>query len=145
MGQEARQDVRKAGAIPITYHGPSSIANLITKNAADAGIQTIAFIVSVPQYVVLEEDYLGKVRLMETLNMLYDIPVDDDDFQKALEQRNLIGEKVDDSPAVKELLPRLENAYDFRIKSVEAEGTPRMTSEMEELFWRIMGKDIGKA
>ena len=65
MGEKALQDVRKAGALPITYRGPSTIANLITKKAAESGIEAIVFIVSLPQYVVVEEDYLGKVRLME--------------------------------------------------------------------------------
>jgi hypothetical protein len=95
--------------------------------------------------VVLEEDYLGKVRLMEILNMLYGIPVDKEDFERALEQRRLISEKLDNSPEVKRLLLQLESAYDARINAIETEGTPQLTSEMEEIFWRIMGKDIGKA
>jgi predicted ATP-grasp superfamily ATP-dependent carboligase len=145
MGEEARRDVRKAGALPIAHHGPSTILNLITKKAAEKGIEAIVFIVSLPQYVVLEEDYLGKVRLMEILNMLYGIPVDKEDFERALEQRRLISEKLDNSPEVKRLLLQLESAYDARINAIETEGTPQLTSEMEEIFWRIMGKDIGKA
>jgi len=145
MGDGARQDVKKAGLLPITYHGPSSMANLITKRAAESGIDTVVFIVSLPQYVVLEEDYLGKVRLMELLNTLYDIPVDTEDFNKALEQRKLVGEKIDNSAEVKILLPQLENLYDMRIKTMEAEGRTTLTFEMEELFWKILGKDIGKA
>jgi hypothetical protein len=94
---------------------------------------------------VLEEDYLGKVRLMELLNMLYNVPIDKEDFEKAVEQRNLVSERVDNSPEVKILLPQLENVYDMRIKAMEAEGMPQLTSEMEEIFWKIMGKDIGKA
>ena len=124
MGEGARQDVRKAGALPITYHGPSSMANLITKKASEKGIEAVAFMVSLPQYVVLEEDYLGKVRLMEILNMLYDIPVDKEDFERALEQRRLISERLEASPEVKSLPPQLENAYDVRIKAFETEGTP---------------------
>ena len=145
MGKGAIQDVRKAGALPIVYHGPSTIANLITKEAAESGIEAVVFIVSLPQYVVLEEDYVGKLRLMEILNMLYNVPVDQEDFEKALEQRNAISERVERSSEVKILLPQLEKAYDLRIKAMEAEGTPRLTSEMEEIFWKIMGKDIGKA
>jgi hypothetical protein len=80
MGEQALHDVRRAGVLPITYHGPSTIANLITKEAAESGIEAIVFIVSLPQYLALEEDHLGKVRLMEILNMLYDIPVDKEDF-----------------------------------------------------------------
>lgn len=145
MGETAAEDVKKAGALPIAYHGPSTIANLITQQAAESGIDAIVFIVSLPQYVVLEEDYLGKVRLMEILNILYDIPIDREDFDKALEQRNLIGKRVETSPEVQSLLPQLEGAYDMRVKAMEAVGTPQLTSEMEEIFWKIMGKDIGKA
>jgi predicted ATP-grasp superfamily ATP-dependent carboligase len=145
MGEEALEDVKKVGASTIGYQGPSSIVNLVTKGAAESGIETLVFIVSLPQYVVLEEDYLGKVRLMEILNMLYDVPVDKEDFEKALEQRNSITERVDNSPEVKLLMPQLESAYDMRIKAMEGEGTTHLTSEMEEIFWKIMGKDIGKA
>jgi len=145
MGEKARQDVRKAGAFSINYHGPSTIANLITKKAAESGIETVVFIVSLPQYVVLDEDYMGKVRLLEILNILYNIPIDKEEFDKALEQRNLISERLEDSPEVKVLLPRLESAYDMRIRTMEGGGTSGLTSEMEEMFWKIMGKDIGKA
>jgi predicted ATP-grasp superfamily ATP-dependent carboligase len=145
MGGKALQDVRKVGALSITYHGPSTIANLITKEAAESGIEAIVFIVSLPQYVMLEEDYLGKLRLMEILNVLYNIPIDKEDFERALEQRNVIAERVENSREVKMLLPQLENAYDMRVKAMGTEGTPGLTPEMEELFWKIMGKDIGKA
>jgi predicted ATP-grasp superfamily ATP-dependent carboligase len=145
MGEKALQDVKKVGALPITYHGPSTIAHLITKQAAESGIEATVFIVSLPQYVALEEDHPGKLRLMEVLNTLYNIPVDKEDFERALEQRKLIGERVEKTPEIKVLLPQLESVYDMRIEAMEAEGAPRLTSEMEEIFWKIMGKDIGKA
>ncbi len=145
MGDTAREDMMRVGALPITYNGPSTMANLITMQAAELGIEASVFIVSLPQYVVLEEDYLGKVRLMELLNMLYDIPIDREDFEKALEQRNLISQKVDNSAEVRVLLPQLESIYDARIKAMEEQGTAQLTSEMEDIFWKIMGKDIGKA
>ena len=77
--------------------------------------------------------------------MLYNIPVDKEDFEMALEQRKLISERVENTPEIKILLPQLEGAYDMRIEAMEAEGIPHLTSEMEEIFWNIMGKDIGKA
>jgi predicted ATP-grasp superfamily ATP-dependent carboligase len=144
MGEKAVHDVRKAGVMAITYHGPSTIANLITQKAAESGIDATVFIVSLPQYVVLEENYLGKIRLMEILNTLYNIPIDREEFEKALEQRNLINERLENSPEVRTLLPQLESIYDMRIKAMQAEGTPHLTSEMEEIFWK-MGKNIGKA
>jgi predicted ATP-grasp superfamily ATP-dependent carboligase len=145
MGNESLQDIRKVGALPINYSGPSTITNLIIKMAAESGIEAIVFIVSLPQYVVIGEDYLGKVRLMEILNMLYNIPVDKEGFEKALEQRKLINERLENSPDIKMLLPQLENAYDMRIKEMEAEGIPHMTFEMDDIFWKLMGEDIGRA
>lgn len=145
MGEGARRDIKKVGALPITYHGPSSITNLITKEAAASGIDAVALIVSLPQYVVLEEDYLGKVRLMEILNMLYNIPVNKEDLERAMEQRNLISTRVENSHEVKMLLPQLESVYDMRIKAMEEGGAQSLTAEMEDLLWKTMGKDIGKA
>ncbi len=145
MGEGALQDVRKAGAMPITYHGPSTFANLITKKAAESGIDALVFIVSLPQYVVMEEDHMGKVRLMEVLNTLYNIPIDKAEFDKALRQRELIGEKLKDSPEITDILTQLEATYDLRIKGLEEEGILQMGSDMEEIFWKSMEKDIGKA
>ncbi len=145
IGEEAIKDVNKVRALPITYYGPSTIAHLITKKAAESGIETIVFIVSLPQYIVLDEDHLGKVRLMEVLNTLYNIPLDREEFEKALVQRNLITEKLENSPEVKILMPQLESAYDMRIKTMEGEGAPHLTSEMEEILWKATGKDIGRA
>ena len=145
MGKEAREEVRKAHALPLVHHGPSSIVNLVTKRLADGGIDALALVVSLPQYVVMEEDHLGKVRLLEVLNMLYGIPVDTEDFDRALEQRKLIGEKVDGSPQIKALLPQLEKAYELRLQTAETEGTPRTTSGMEDMLWSATEKNIGKA
>jgi hypothetical protein len=143
MGEEALEDIRKAGILPITYRGPSTMMNLITKKAAEAGIQATAFIVSLPQYVVLDEDFVGKVRIMELLNLLYGIPLDREDFEKALEQRNLVDQRVDNSVDVRMLLPQLERVYDMRVKNMDAEGG--RSTEIEEMLWTTMGKDIGKA
>lgn len=145
MGGNAIEDVRRTGALPIIYNGPSTIANLITKETAESGIDAIVLIVSLPQYVVVEEDYVGKTRLMEVLSMLCDIPVDKDDFVKALGQRTLISERAEGSAEIKILLPQLENAYDMRIKARRPWDASPLTPEMEEILWKMMEKDIGKA
>jgi predicted ATP-grasp superfamily ATP-dependent carboligase len=143
MGKAAREDARKAGVLPLTHHGPSSMVNLVTKNASESGIDALALVVSLPHYVALEEDHLGKLRLMEVLNTLYDIPLDKDDFEKVAEQRRLIEEKVDESAAVKGLLPLLETAYDQRIEAVQ--GSSPVMPELDDIFWTAAEKDIGKA
>jgi hypothetical protein len=109
------------------------------------GIETNWFIVSLPQYVELEGDYLGKVRLMEILNLLYHIPIDKKDFERALEQRSLISQRVERTPELKNLLPQLETMYEVRIKSKEGEKMPKLPSEVEEILWKVMGKNFGKA
>lgn len=145
MGQKMRNEIKKLGILPITYQGPSSIVNMISKKAADSGIEVAVFIASLPQYVVLEEDYLGKVRLMEILNMLYGIPIDKEDFDRAFEQRNIINQRVENSPEAKIFLPQLESIYDFRLKAMTTEPTEHLTPEMEDILWKMAGKDIGKA
>ena len=145
MGERAMQDVRMAGAMPISYRGPSTYANLITKRAFEAGIDAAVFIVSLPQYVVMEEDYLGKVRLMEVLNTLYNIPIDKEEFDKALRQRQVITERLKGSPEVMNIMSELEDNYDMRVRSMEKEGIFQLGSDMEDMFWKSLGGNIGKA
>ena len=144
-GRETELDLKRSGAQSSHYQGPTTITILITQRCPEFGIETIWFIVSLPQYVILEEDYLGKVRLMEILNLLYNIPIDKRDFERAAEQRSLINQKVERTPELKNLLPQLETLYEVRIKRKEGERMPKLSPEIEEILWRIMGKDFGKA
>jgi hypothetical protein len=136
MGRETELDLKKSGTLPSNYQGPTSIATLITQGAPEIGIETIWFIVSLPQYVVLEEDYLGKVRLMEILNLLYNIPIDKKDFERAIEQRSLINQKAERTPELKNLLPQLETLYEIRIKGKGGERVSGLSPEIEEILWR---------
>jgi len=144
-GAEAERDMKKAGVQTSNYQGPTSITSLVPLLASDLGVETMTFIVSLPQYVNVEEDYLGKVRLMEILNLLYDIPIDKKDFDKAARQRSLINQKVESSAELKQVLPHLEALYAMRIAKKESEGMPSLSPEMEEKFWETDGKDVGKA
>jgi hypothetical protein len=145
IGRETQLDLKKSEAQPSYYQGPTSITTLITQRAPEFGTETIWFIVSLPQYVILEEDYIGKMRLMEILNLLYNIPIDKRDFEKATEQRNIINQKVEKTPELKNILPQLETLYEVRIKREEGEKRPKLSPETEEILWKIMGKDFGKA
>jgi hypothetical protein len=145
LGKETEQDLKRTEAQPSNYQGPTSITTLITQRAPEIGIETIWFIVSLPQYVILEEDYVGKVRLMEILNVLYNIPIDKKDFERAAEQRSAINQKAERTPELKNLLPQLETLYEVRIKRQEGERAPKLSPEIEEILWKIMGKDLGKA
>ena len=145
LGQEAERDFKKTEAHRSFYQGPTSMVTMITQKAPEIGIETIWFIISLPQYVALEEDYLGKVRLMEILNLLYHIPMDQQDFERAMKQRALIDQKVEKTPELKALLPQLETLYELRMKERGREKAAKLSSEVEEILWKIGGKDVGKA
>ena len=145
IGRETEIDLKKSVAQPSYYQGPTSIMTLITQQAPQFGIETIWFIVSLPQYVHVEEDFLGKVRLMEVLNQLYRIPLDKNDFEKAGEQLKLISQKVEKTVELKELLPQLETLYEVRIKRKAGDKEPKLSPEMEGILWKIIGKDFGEA
>jgi hypothetical protein len=145
VGRETLLDLKRSEARPSYYQGPTSIVTLITQRAPEFGTETIWFIVSLPQYVVLEEDYIGKLRLMEILNLLYHIPIDKTDYEKAVEQRSLVNQKVEKTPELKNILPQLEALYEVRIKRGEGERRPDLSPEVEEILWKVMGKDPGKA
>ena len=136
---------QKSDSLSSNYQGPTSITTLITQRAPEIGIETIWFIVSLPQYVVSEEDYVGKVRLMEILNLLYNIPIDKKDFERAIEQRSSINQKAESTPELKNLLPQLETLYEIRIKRKGGGRVPGLSPEVEEILWKITGKDLGKA
>ena len=145
MGREAQLDLKKSEVQPSDYQGPTTITFLITQRASDFGMDAIWFIVSLPQYVAIEEDFMGKVRLMEILNLLYNIPIDKEDFERAAEQRSVISQKVERTPELKNLLPQLETFYEIRLKKKEGERMPKLSPEVEEMLWRAIGKDLGKA
>ena len=145
MGREAEIELKKSGAQPSDYQGPTTITILITQKALQFGTEAIWFIVSLPQYVILEEDFLGKMRLMEILNLLYNIPIDRKDVERASEQLHLINQKVERTPELKSLLPQLETLYEVRMKRKEGEKIPKLSPEVEEMLWKIIGKNIGEA
>ena len=145
IGIETVLDLKRSKAQSSYYEGPTSITILINQRAPEFGTETIWLIVSVPQYVVLEEDYIGKLRLMEILNLLYNIPIRKRDLEKAAEQRSIINQKVERNPELKHILPQLEAMYEARIKRGEGRKRPELSPEAEQTLWKITGKDFGEA
>ncbi len=145
MGAQAEKDFKKVGAQTSHYEGPTTILSLIAQKAPEMGIETMMFIVSLPQYVNVDEDYLGKVRLMELMNLIYGFPIDKKDFEKAARQRAMIQQKVETNPDLKKALSQLESIYSLRMAPKNGEKVPGLSPEMEEIFWDSDGKDFGKA
>jgi hypothetical protein len=145
IGKEAEQDLKRTEAHRSSYQGPTSIMTLITQKVPEIGIESIWFIISLPQYVSLEEDYMGKARLMEILNLLYNTPIREEVVKRAIEQRALIDQKVERTAELKSLIPQLETLYELRVKETGGEKVTKLSTELEELLWKISGKDVGKA
>jgi predicted ATP-grasp superfamily ATP-dependent carboligase len=144
-GTDSEQDLKKAGVLVSHYEGPTTITSLIPQQGVEMGIESLTLIVSLPQYVNVEEDYLGKVRLLEVLNTIYGIPIDQDEFEKAGRQRSLLNQKIEANPELKKALGHLENIYNLRMSRKEGDPIPGLSSEMEQIFWDSDGKDSGKA
>lgn len=146
MGEGARKDLQKAGVTSRSYQGPTTITTLIRQRAPEIGIDAVWYIVALPQYVSLEEDYAGKVRLMEILNSVYGFPVHEDDYKKAAEQRTAISQNLERTPEFASFLTQLEIMYEARVESAHGEGVTKLSPEVEGILWGIMGKkDIGEA
>jgi len=145
IGKGTNLDLSKSGAHRSNYQGPTTITILVTQRAPEVGIETIWFVVSLPQYVQLEEDFVGKARLMEVLSLLYNIPIDKKDFERAGDQLKLISQKVEQTSEMRELLPQLETMYEVRVRTKEGDRGVKLSPEMEEILWKIIGKDFGEA
>jgi len=145
IGKDAERDLKRTEARRSFYQGPTSIMTLITQKVPEIGMESLWLIISLPQYVSLEEDYMGKARLMEILNLLYNTPIDEEVVKKAIEQRALIDQKVERTVEMKSLIPQLETLYELRAKEMGGEKTAKLSTELEELLWKISGKDVGKA
>lgn len=145
FGKETTTDLKKSGALSSHYEGPTSIATLITQRASEVDTESIWFIVSLPQYVNLEEDHIGKLRLMEVLSSLYNLPVEKEDYQKAAEQRDLVQQQMEKTPELKKILPQLESLYEARIRMEEGGMGTELPPEIERMLWKNIGKEPGKA
>ncbi|MEA1963982.1 MAG: PAC2 family protein [Candidatus Aerophobetes bacterium] len=118
------------------YEGPTTIVFLVNQlSSLKLGIETMFFVVSLPQYLQLKRDFAGKVRLMEILNFLYNVPVTDEDRKKAKQQLAEIEKMVEEKAGLRDVVNKLENFYDEQEKKREIPLPPeieRMLGEIEK-------------
>jgi hypothetical protein len=98
-------------------------------------------IVHLPQYIQLDEDYRGKLRLMEVLESIYNIPKDDADIERAKQQLQTVHMAVDESPELKAIMPQLEARYQARLEKKDEKIVP-LSPEVEK-FLRELGNHSG--
>ena len=74
VGPKAEEENRLAGVRTSNYEGPTTITYLISQEAAQLGMETRIFVVHLPQYFQVDEDFAGTARLMEILCTIYRLP-----------------------------------------------------------------------
>lgn len=135
----SEEEYRLAGVRSSNYEGPTSITYLISLQAGELGMETRTFVVHLPQYFQVEEDFTGTARLMEILCNHYQLPKRLMDRERGRQQyeslRNIVGEATE----VSSLLQRLEDRYD---KEQQGETVPPPLAPNIEQFLRKLDQDF---
>ena len=122
-----------------TYQGPTTIMNLLSEGIERDEIETINFMVHLPQYVQLEEDYAGTSRMIEVLSSVYEnIPLDLAPVRRGQRQYRELNATVDRNSELKTLIQQMEQYYDSQLTaeaeaaaSTEGESTTTLSPEIE--------------
>ena len=114
-----------------TYQGPPTIMNLLSEGIEKADIESINFMVHLPQYVQLEEDYAGTSRMIEVLSSIYNnIPADLAPVRRGQRQYRELNSSLDRNTELKTLIQQMEAYYDAQLDSDEAAtSSPQSASE----------------
>ena len=108
VNPDNEEEYKLAGVRPSDYEGPTTITYLISNTLEEAGIDTRIFVVHLPQYFQVEEDFTGTARLMEVLCTLYGLPSRLADPERGRQQYASLQNIVSDTSEVAGLLERLE-------------------------------------
>jgi hypothetical protein len=122
-----------------TYQGPTTIMNLLSEGIEKDEIESINFMVHLPQYVQLEEDYAGTSRMIEVLSSVYDnIPTDLAPVRRGQRQYRELNASVDRNNELKTLIQQMEQYYDSQLtaestqtSSEEGNSGPALSPEIE--------------
>ena len=134
------EEYKLVGVRPSDYEGPTTITYLISNTLEDLSVETRIFVVHLPQYFQVEEDFTGTARLMEILCTLYGLPSRLADPERGRQQYASLQNIVSDTSEVAGLLERLEERYDRENSAETSSSTP--LSPMVEEFLQGLGSNI---
>ena len=134
------EEYKLVGVRPSDYEGPTTITYLISNALEEMDIETRIFVVHLPQYFQVEEDFTGTARLMEILCTLYGLPSRLADPERGRQQYASLQNIVSDTSEVAGLLERLEERYDRENAEGDASSSP--LSPMVEEFLQGLGSKI---
>ena len=132
-GQQASEEARRVHVQESNYQGPTSITSLITQESLKLGIEHMTFVVHLPQYVQLEEDYAGAARLMDLLCSIYNLPPHLVDNERAKRQYQELTAAVERNSELKGVLQQLESQYDA-LQQPQEEAPPPLSPEVEKFL-----------
>ena len=134
------EEYKLVGVRPSDYEGPTTITYLISNKLEELDVETRIFVVHLPQYFQVEEDFTGTARLMEILCTLYGLPSRLADPERGRQQYASLQNIVSDTSEVAGLLERLEERYDRESHEDASSTTP--LSPMVEEFLQGLGANI---
>ena len=103
------------------YQGPTTIMNLVSEGIDRMEIETINFMVHLPQYLQLEEDYTGTSRMIECLSSVYpNIPADLAPIRRGQRQYRELSSAVERNSELKGLIQQMEAYYDAQQDAEES-------------------------
>ena len=134
------EEYKLVGVRPSDYEGPTTITYLISNTLEELSVETRIFVVHLPQYFQVEEDFTGTARLMEILCTLYGLPSRLADPERGRQQYASLQNIVSDTSEVAGLLERLEERYDRENSAETSSSTP--LSPMVEEFLQGLSSNI---
>ncbi|MBM3942661.1 MAG: hypothetical protein FJ316_07025 [SAR202 cluster bacterium] len=134
-----------------TYQGPTTIMNLVTERIDGLQIESINFMVHLPQYLQLEEDYAGTSRMIEVLSSIYEnIPGDLAPVRRGQRQYRELNSAVERNAELKSLIQQMEAYYDAQAdadQAKEQEAAPPAATTLSpeiEQFLNELGQQFDK-
>ena len=136
------EEYKLVGVRPSNYEGPTTITYLISNSAEEMDIETRIYVVHLPQYFQVEEDFTGTARLMDILCNIYGLPSRLADQERGRQQYASLQNIVTDTSEVAGLLERLEERYDRENQGGTASSTPLYPMVEEFLQGLGSGRDL---
>ena len=138
------EEYRSVKVRPSDYEGPTTITQVVFEHAEAANMETRIFVVHLPQYFQVEEDFNGAARLTGILCKLYGLPSRLEDQERGSQQYSSLQNIVSDTSEVSKLLGRLEERYDKENSEAASDSAPvaPLSPQIEEF---LQGLDFGGA
>ena len=137
------EERKRFGINQSNYQGPTSITYCVTQEAQKLGIETMNFLVHLPHYTQLEEDYSGVARLLEILCAQYDLPTHLIDSERGQRQYEQVDAAVTRNPQARSLVQQIEASYDARNRETQEDASSPLAPEVED-FLREMDRRLGE-